>query len=75
MSESRGELAGQVVTIRYTNWRGETADRRIIPHAGTLRFAATDYHPDAQWVFDAWDVDRAAVRTFALASVRAWTPE
>jgi len=62
----------QVITIRYTNHRGETADRRIIPIC--LRFAATEWHPDEQWLIDAYDVDRQVVRSFALAGIQSRTP-
>lgn len=60
----------RVVTIRYTNYRGETADRRIIPSG--LRFATTDWHPEEQWILDAFDLDRNADRSFAMADILHW---
>lgn len=60
------------VTIVYTNWRGQTDTRRIAPRPGTLRFEATEHHPDPQWVFDAFDLDKKADRTFALKDVHSW---
>jgi hypothetical protein len=62
----------RVVTIRYTNYRGETADRKIVPVPETMRFAATQHHPEPQWVFDAFDVEKGATRTFALKDVHFW---
>lgn len=50
--------------IAYTNWRGETADRTIVPFG--LRFDVTQWHPEEQWLVSAWDVEKKAVRDFAL---------
>lgn len=60
-----------VVVIRYTNWRGETAHRRIIPKG--MRFASTERHPEIQWILDAFDLDRNADRSFALRDISAWS--
>jgi hypothetical protein len=58
------------VTVLYTNYRGETALRRIIPER--LFFGTTEWHPGAQWLLDARDVDRDTNRTFAMKDIRAW---
>jgi predicted DNA-binding transcriptional regulator YafY len=60
----------QVVTIRYTNYRGETADRRVVPQS--IRFAATEWHPEPQWLLDALDVDKNAERSFAMRDIQSW---
>lgn len=60
----------QAVRIVYTNWRGETAPRTIIPR--DLTFGATSWHPEPQWLLDAWDVGKGAERTFALRDIREW---
>lgn len=62
------------VTIRYTNYRGETADRVIVPEPSTLRFGSTEHHREPQWLFDALDVEKNAVRTFAMKDVHFWRP-
>jgi predicted DNA-binding transcriptional regulator YafY len=62
-----------VVIIRYTNYRGQTADRRIIPVC--IRFGSTEWHPEEQWLLDAFDVDRGADRSFALKDVLQWREE
>src|ERR1051326_6316307 len=54
----------QIVVILYVNWRGEEGVRRILPRG--LRFAATEWHPDAQWLLDAFDLDKQAEGAFAL---------
>jgi predicted DNA-binding transcriptional regulator YafY len=56
-----------VVSILYRNYRGEVAVRRIRP--ARIWFGATSWHPQAQWVLDAIDVDKGAERSFALADI------
>lgn len=63
-------MTSETVRILYTNYRGETAIRRIRPLQ--LRFAATEWHPEPQWLLDAFDYDRDAERSFAMIDVRAW---
>lgn len=59
-----------VVNIRYTNHRGETATRRILPHR--IRFDSTEWHPERQWLLDAFDLDRQAERSFAMQDILEW---
>ena len=71
MTATNGNL---VVVILYTNYRGETSHRRIIPRG--VRFASSEWHPGEQWLLDALDVDKMAERSFALKDVREWsTPD
>jgi hypothetical protein len=51
-------MADQPVTVRYTNWRGETAIRRLI--LGDVRFGSNEWHPDPTWLIRAFDVDHPA---------------
>lgn len=56
--------AGVAIRVKYTNWRGETAERRILP---VRRFrGATEFHPEEQELLDAIDLDRGVMRTFAV---------
>ena len=43
------------VTILYTNWKGETKYRNIIPMS--VEFKATQWHPEEQWILNAMDMD------------------
>ena len=52
------------IRVRYTNWKGETDDRTIIPYQ--VWFGSTEYHPDSQWLVTAHDVKKGALRDFAL---------
>ncbi|WP_234911306.1 hypothetical protein [Allorhizobium taibaishanense] len=51
-------------TLTYTNYRGETAQRTILPRG--IWFGATDWHPEPQWLLKAFDVEKGADRDFAL---------
>lgn len=56
--------AVRTLSIDYTNYRGETATRNIIPRS--VRFGSTEWHPEEQWLLLAWDNDKQADREFAL---------
>lgn len=58
---------GSLNTFRYTNWKGETEMRRVIPHC--LRFGQTPYHKEDQWLLECFDCDKEALRTFALKDI------
>jgi len=59
--------AAQIV---YTNYKGETRIRSIVP--SRVFFGSTDWHRDPQWLLEAHDVEKNENRTFALRDVRAW---
>jgi predicted DNA-binding transcriptional regulator YafY len=52
----------------YTNHRGETAERRVVPE--TIRFASTQWHREPQWLLVAYDLDRGERRDFAWKDIR-----
>jgi len=52
----------------YTNWQGVKGFRRVLPLR--LRFAATEWHPEPQWLMDALDVDKGEERSFAMNDMR-----
>jgi predicted DNA-binding transcriptional regulator YafY len=58
------------VRILYTNYRGETAVRQIVPKR--VWYGSTEWHPEDQWLLDAVDLEKNALRAFALKDVRAW---
>lgn len=60
------------VTILYTNWRGETAERVVVPDR--IYFGATSFHKTPQWLMTAHDVEKDARREFALCDIQAWHP-
>lgn len=69
-----------IVRILYTNYRGETAWRRVIPMAKCPYFGKTEHHcPNAakmdnrdtedQWFIHVWDLGKNAERTLALKDI------
>lgn len=53
--------------ILYTNFKGKTSVRNIIPQE--IYFGSTQWHPSEQWLIEAIDVDKDAVRTFAVGDI------
>ncbi len=62
--------AKKVITVRYTNYKGETGMRSIVPEK--IWFGSTEWHKDEQWLLDAYDIDKAAIRNFALKDISEW---
>jgi predicted DNA-binding transcriptional regulator YafY len=60
----------KVVRIVYTNYRNETAIRAIIPER--IWYGSTTWHPQEQWLLDAFDIEKGERRSFALADIRTW---
>lgn len=58
------------VRILYTNYRGETSWRRINPQQ--CHYGSNDWHPQAQWLLHAWDVEKQKYLTFALLGIHQW---
>ena len=63
---------GAVVVV-YTNYRGETALRKIVPKR--IWFGNTEWHPEDGWLLDAYDIEKGAERSFAMKDIRLWLPE
>ncbi|WP_197434739.1 hypothetical protein [Agrobacterium vitis] len=56
--------AHEPVTLTYTNYRGETSERTILPKH--IWFGSTEWHPEPQWLLTAFDLGKQDVRDFAL---------
>jgi predicted DNA-binding transcriptional regulator YafY len=59
-----------LVSIDYVNYRGERAWRTITPLR--LYYGSTEHHPTAQWLLEAFDHGKGAVRTFAMVEMLQW---
>jgi hypothetical protein len=57
----------EALTFTYRNYRGEIAQRRVVPI--TVRWDATEWHPEPQWLLQAYDLDKCAIRDFAMADM------
>lgn len=64
------EDANKEIQMLYKNHCGETAVRRLIPIK--IYFGYTGWHPDEQWLLEAYDVGKGANRTYALREIRAF---
>lgn len=62
--------AQKEICILYTNHRGETSVRRLVPIR--IWFGKTEWHPEEQWLLEGFDLDRQAARSYALKEIRAF---
>lgn len=53
----------------YVNYKGEASRRKVegLPH---LWYGTTEYHQDPQWLMTAFDVNKQALRDFALRDIK-----
>lgn len=63
----------KIVTMVYTNYKGKTAVRKVIPKE--IYFGHTDWHPEEQWLMTAYDIGKEADRTFAMKDIKTWFTE
>lgn len=63
----------KAVTIVYTNYKGVTGTRSIIPIE--LLFGCTEWHKEEQWLLRAFDTAKNAERTFAVKDIKSWTAD
>lgn len=62
-----------IVQFTYRNYKGITALRTVRPIR--LWFGSTAYHPEAQWLLEAFDLDRQETRDFAMTGMLSgWKP-
>lgn len=63
---SDGAVRTGTVTFMYKNHRDEESMRKVQPVQGSLRYGTLDhYYTESQWLFDAFDLDKGALRTFS----------
>jgi len=56
--------------FRYRNYKGDVSVRHVVPNAHRpLVWSSNKYHPQKQWLLRAYDVDKRAVRTFAVKDI------
>lgn len=68
------DKSGRHVLIDYTNHAGIRSIRQIAPVPDGFRFGATEWHPEPQWLLDAYDVRKDDMRTFAVVDIHHWWP-
>lgn len=60
----------KAVRILYTSYKGERGYRSIIPEK--VWFGSTEWHKEDQWLLDALDLEKNALRNFAMKDIEAW---
>ena len=63
----------KAVKIVYTNYKGETGIRSVIPQC--IIFDCNEWHKEPQWLMTAYDLEKEADRTFALKDIKSWYTE
>lgn len=62
-----------LIEFDYVNYKGEQETRHARPIK--IWFGSTAYHPDAQWLMEAFDIDRCQTRDFAVSNILGgWRP-
>lgn len=67
MSTSAKSDTQQPLVFEYVNWRGELGQRRVMP--SRILFGSTEYHPEPQWLMEAFDLDKGEMRSFAMRDI------
>lgn len=60
----------KTVVISYTNYKGISSVRKIIPKE--IYFGSNQWHKKPQWLLKAFDLDKNAERNFAMADIHSW---
>jgi len=55
---------GNTISFRYTNWKNETTKRKAV--FTNISYGSTEYHPEIQWLLEAYDLDKREKRIFAM---------
>lgn len=58
------------VNVRYTNYKGETSNRIIRPI--NIRFGATEWHSEPQWLLKCKDMEKNQIREFSMKDIHLW---
>lgn len=56
------------IRFDYTNWKGEKSTRHVIVKG--FVFGANQWHPELQWLMNAWDLEKDEIRVFAMKDMK-----
>lgn len=56
-----------LVQFNYKNHRGKVEVRHVLPIR--IWFGSTAWHPEPQWLMEAFDLDKQGTRDFALCGI------
>lgn len=65
--ENGYEGAAKPLTFKYVNHDGVEATRTVIPIG--FFFGTSKYYTEPQWLLEAWDLDKQAVRHYAFSKL------
>lgn len=71
-NNSTSEQLENAVVVNYTNYRGETADRVIVPEPNGIYLGSTEQHEKKQWLLKCFDLQKQAERTYAMCDIHKW---
>ena len=60
----------RTIEILYTNWKGETRKRTILPIS--IEYKSTEWHKEKQWILNAFDIEKNEERGFSIADIKEW---
>lgn len=59
--------------IEYTNAKGKTAWRKVIPSDKGIYYGSHPlFYPTPRWLIEVWDQEKNAKRTLELSKVSGW---
>lgn len=69
MSKEKPTSSEEVLRFRYKNYKGEIADRSVIPIRTVVK--KSEYHNEGKpcWIMVAYDLDKHEKRDFALQDI------
>lgn len=66
-------LPKEFVNVQYTNYRGETGWRTVLPER--IWFGTNEWHPEPQWFVDVIDATHGRPRSLAMKDILQWGNE
>jgi predicted DNA-binding transcriptional regulator YafY len=52
------------IEFDYVNWKGVKGRRKV--EVNEFHYDSTKYHPEKQWLLEAFDLDKGELRIFAM---------
>lgn len=65
--DPNGVMKDHALSFYYFNYQGKYSQRLALPLR--VAFSCTPYHKKPQWLLEAWDIEKDALRTFAMADM------
>ena len=70
INKSMSDDCPEMIKFEYTNYKGITSIRHVVPEG--IRFGHTKWHKEDQWLLKAFDLDKNAIREFAVKDIKGW---